>query len=267
MKFFLRTSIGILMFFGALASAQVPSKSLEDPGLAKSNAETAVGGGGIVITSPTMTRPTGTTFNATFRVSDVNGLGIISYQGRVTFNPAVLTYNGCVTTGTISVGGFLCNQPGGPGTIDFVYTHTAPLINDGDGPPSDLFRINFTAFAANGTSTPITITDLQVMEFAVPGTVIPGTITIGATTAADTTISGRVTTQSGRPISGARVALLNDAGSVSFALTNPFGYFRFEGVPTGETYVVNVLSKRYTFQSRVINVGEEVTSLDFVAEQ
>ncbi len=267
MKFFLSTSIGILAFFAAVVTAQEPSKSVDVTGQTKTAAEQAVAGVGVTVTSPIMTRAPGAVFNATFRISDVNGLGIISYQGRVTFNPSVLQFNSCVTSGTISVGGFLCNQPGGPGTVDFVYTHTAALINDGDGPPSDLFRINFTAIGSNGSSSPITIVDLQVMEFAVPGVVVPGLISIDSSTAADANLGGRVTSQSGRPISGARVALLNNVGNVTFALTNPFGYFRFEGIPTGETYVVNVISKRYTFQSRVINFGDEVTSLDFVAEQ
>lgn len=49
--------------------------------------------------------------------------------------------------------------------------------------------------------------------------------------------------------------------------TNAFGYYSFEGIPAGETYVLTVSSKRYVFAqpSLVLNVSDAVTDADFVS--
>ena len=51
------------------------------------------------------------------------------------------------------------------------------------------------------------------------------------------------------------------------ASTGSFGYFRFDGLATGQTYVVSVYSKRYSFStpSRVITLVDNVVDADFVA--
>jgi hypothetical protein len=52
------------------------------------------------------------------------------------------------------------------------------------------------------------------------------------------------------------------------ATTGSFGYYSFEGLAVGQTYVVTVNSKRYTFSmpSRVISLVDNVTDADFVAD-
>ena len=52
------------------------------------------------------------------------------------------------------------------------------------------------------------------------------------------------------------------------ALTGPFGYYGFEDLTVGETYIVIVRSKRYTFTvpTRVIQVNDSVEGVDFIAE-
>lgn len=77
-------------------------------------------------------------------------------------------------------------------------------------------------------------------------------------------LSGRVTTPAGRGVSRGRVTLDDGAGNFRSAITNPFGYFRLENVPTG-TYNASVKSKSYTFASRVVSVSTSITDLDFVA--
>ena len=95
------------------------------------------------------------------------------------------------------------------------------------------------------------------------------TVTASATTtAADVSIGGRVRTADGRGIG--RVTVLLSGGSLAepmVALTNPFGFYRFDGVPSGESYVLSVRSKRHRFEnsSIFINVGDEMTGLDFIA--
>lgn len=84
--------------------------------------------------------------------------------------------------------------------------------------------------------------------------------------ASPSSVSGRVVTQSGRGISKAFVKLTNNAGETRRVLTNPFGYFRFNDVPSSETYIISVLSKRYSFTSQVVSVTNDVNELIFTAQ-
>jgi hypothetical protein len=88
-------------------------------------------------------------------------------------------------------------------------------------------------------------------------------------TAAESSISGRVTTASGRGIRN--VVIQINGGSLTetrYARTNPFGYYRFTELDAGSTYVLNVSSKRYSFANptRVITLNEDLTDEDFVSD-
>jgi len=79
----------------------------------------------------------------------------------------------------------------------------------------------------------------------VPATFQNGGITIFGTTAADVSIGGRVLTADGRGVSKAFITLTDPAGESRSAVTNPFGYYRFENLPVGQAYILTVRSKRY----------------------
>ena len=88
-------------------------------------------------------------------------------------------------------------------------------------------------------------------------------------TAADASLAGRVTTADGRGIRNAHVVISgNGLSEPRTATTGSFGYFSFEGLATGETYVVTVDSQRYTFSipSRVISLVDNVVDANFVAD-
>ena len=85
-------------------------------------------------------------------------------------------------------------------------------------------------------------------------------------TAASVMIGGRVRDAAGRGVSRAFVTLTDSNGLQRTALTNSFGFYRFEDVAVGETYVLNVISKRHLFTAQVISVIEETNELNFVAE-
>lgn len=82
---------------------------------------------------------------------------------------------------------------------------------------------------------------------------------------ANVSVSGRVTTAGGRGVSNATVILTGSSGVPRQARTNPFGFYRFYSVPTGATYEVGVSAKRYQFTPRTINVIEELSAVDFIA--
>ncbi len=84
-----------------------------------------------------------------------------------------------------------------------------------------------------------------------------------APTSAPVTISGRVRTLDGRGLKGAIVTMTDGFGVIRQTTTSTFGYYRFEGVSTGESYVLGVSSKRYRFTPMLVNVTEELRDLDF----
>lgn len=88
-----------------------------------------------------------------------------------------------------------------------------------------------------------------------------------ATTAANVSVGGRVSTPEGRAIYKARLSITNANGETRSAITNSFGYYRFEDVEAGQSYTISVSSKRYQFvdSTRVIFVGDEITDIDFNA--
>ena len=84
--------------------------------------------------------------------------------------------------------------------------------------------------------------------------------------AANVSISGRVLTSSGAGVRNAIVQLTGTDGVTRRARTSSFGYYRFDDVEAGETYVIGVASKRYTFAPRAITVADELTDVDFIGQ-
>ncbi|MGI8786354.1 MAG: LamG domain-containing protein [Pyrinomonadaceae bacterium] len=95
----------------------------------------------------------------------------------------------------------------------------------------------------------------------------PFAIGLNAPTAASVSIGGRVLTAIGRGIRNVRVSLTDASGETRYAMTNPFGYYRFEDVESGATYILSVSAKRYRFENptRILSVNEEIENLDFTA--
>ncbi|MDQ4123492.1 MAG: carboxypeptidase-like regulatory domain-containing protein [Acidobacteriota bacterium] len=97
------------------------------------------------------------------------------------------------------------------------------------------------------------------------------TVDIGAyefnrtTTVASVTVSGRVLSGKGSGIAGAVVYLTDSDGNTRTAKTNSFGYYRFEDVAVGETYIFNVFSKRFQFQPEAVMIREEIENQNFLA--
>ena len=95
-------------------------------------------------------------------------------------------------------------------------------------------------------------------------------ITIAAClTAANVSLGGRVTTAGGNGISNARVTVVGGPLTAPrTVLTSGFGYYSFEDLPAGQTYIVTVGSKRFTFAvpSRPVVLVDSIGDFDFVAE-
>ena len=79
------------------------------------------------------------------------------------------------------------------------------------------------------------------------------------------TVSGQVTTASGRGVSGARIILRDGNGAVKYALTNPFGYYRFVNVAVDAVYTIECSGKGKVFTPQNVLVEESTELVNFLA--
>jgi len=89
-----------------------------------------------------------------------------------------------------------------------------------------------------------------------------GAFEVQAPTAASVTISGRVSAGK-RGVARVVVYLTDQNGSTRTALTNQFGYYRFDEVEVGQTYIFNAYSKRYQFTPQVVTINDSLDNLNF----
>lgn len=91
-------------------------------------------------------------------------------------------------------------------------------------------------------------------------------VTARTFTAASVNIGGRVLNGSGVPVAKATVTLTESGGTVRTAITNGFGYYRFEEVGVGQTVILNVSSKSHQYAARVLSVTDDVADFDFTPQ-
>ncbi|MBK7934382.1 MAG: carboxypeptidase regulatory-like domain-containing protein [Acidobacteria bacterium] len=87
---------------------------------------------------------------------------------------------------------------------------------------------------------------------------------IATPTAAGVSVGGRVLTGE-RGLSNARVTLTSQDGQARQVVTGAFGYYRFDDVVAGQTYILSVNSKRYAFSPRVVSINQDIADLDLIA--
>ncbi|MGI8639953.1 MAG: choice-of-anchor Q domain-containing protein [Pyrinomonadaceae bacterium] len=109
----------------------------------------------------------------------------------------------------------------------------------------------------NGDRDPSVIVDIGSYEF---GALAP--------TAASVTVGGRVLTASGRGIRNVYITMTDLNGNSRLAVSTAFGYYRFEDVAAGETYIISASAKRYLFgqPSQVLNINEDNSDVNFIAD-
>ncbi|MGC2234897.1 MAG: carboxypeptidase regulatory-like domain-containing protein [Pyrinomonadaceae bacterium] len=96
-------------------------------------------------------------------------------------------------------------------------------------------------------------------QFSVARLIAPPAFPVG--------ISGRATRWDGSPVNKAVVTLRNNSGVIATSRTNPFGYFSFSNVMTGQNYTISVKLKGLNFTDSSIFVVDDIPNLEFVAGQ
>lgn len=86
-------------------------------------------------------------------------------------------------------------------------------------------------------------------------------------TAATAVISGRIFDINGGAVKDVSVSVSGANGAALSTRTNNFGFYRFAELPVGESYVITVRSRRYTFatDSRIVLLMDDLSDQDFTA--
>ncbi len=86
--------------------------------------------------------------------------------------------------------------------------------------------------------------------------------------AAGVSIDGQVFTADGTGIRNVRLTLTEQDGTVHVALTSAFGYFSFGDIQSGQTVLLDISAKRFTFSSptRTLRLNDNVTGVNFVSD-
>ncbi|CAN5510595.1 hypothetical protein BH10ACI1_BH10ACI1_03810 [soil metagenome] len=150
---------------------------------------------------------------------------------------------------------------GGVLTTALVTNQTGTFLFAANG-----FSRNLTTYGINPTNGVLTNIGIQPADTLGAAGTLTGIAYYTepfAPLAASVSVSGRVTTASGRGISGARVTLTDYHGETRTTLTGSFGYYRFDDVQVGETYIFEITHKRFQFASQVVTVNEEIEELNF----
>lgn len=86
--------------------------------------------------------------------------------------------------------------------------------------------------------------------------------------AANASVSGRVMLGAGNGVRNAIISLTESNGTVHTAKTGAFGYYRFDDIPSGQSVVLNLSSKRYTFSpsTRIVSLSDDLTDFDWIAQ-
>lgn len=114
---------------------------------------------------------------------------------------------------------------------------------------------------ATGTSTQMNWTLENTSSWALGGLEINAL----APTASSASVSGRVLSNSGRGLGNVFVSIVGSDGKTRFARTNPFGYYRFNDVEVGDSYILQARSKRYRFAAQILNVNDNLSNVNLMS--
>ena len=136
-----------------------------------------------------------------------------------------------------------------------------------------LVRITFTvAMNAAAGATPLTFTNVNGSNDEAQSLAISsqsGTLTITGPMAGSVSVGGRVMTAHGRGIRNVVITMTDRQGNTRTATTSSFGYYQFQDVAAGETYILTATGKRFRFgeNTQVHSITEDNENINFVADE
>jgi len=210
--------------------------------------------------------------NAYMLMSDAGGLNAIDPAAPVTLTftdsaAQVLPDSSLLTTGTFLPTTWEANStPFGspaptvfnqPGSATSGRTSLQTLQGNFGGNPNGTWHLyvrddNATAIASGPA--------------AVTGSIGGWGLQFFAPTAAHVSISGRVADANGYGLRNAVVQATDASGHVVTARTNAFGYYSFDNLTAGESYLLTPSAKGQHFTSRMVQLSDQIADMDFRAD-
>lgn len=201
-----------------------------------------------------------------------------SVGGTLLFDPAKLSAPGNIRLAGGAPAGtsfFANTTDAASGKIGF--TINAPVNQTFAGGQQKLLLIDFTVIGTG--STQLRFDNSQAQKFVgdtqgneLPNAEFPPTEIALSPTSALVTVSGKVVlaadafSPQNRMAAQARVWFTDNQGRMRSVQTNRQGYFRFEGVEAGYTYIFEAEAKGKWFAPQAVTVNETIDNLLFSAE-
>lgn len=149
------------------------------------------------------------------------------------------------------------------------------VVTEGSMSGWNLNSISCTEVAGSGSpnvqNSTVDLAGRKATIKAEPGETVTCTFTSQelAPTSAPVSLSGRIVAPNGRGVKNVAVLLQDvNTGEHRTALTNSFGYFSFEGLPSAHLYVLEPASKRYQFspESQSFSLSDNLTLANIIAQ-
>jgi len=214
------------------------------------------------VSMPSMNARPGQSVVVPMRIDKLADQQVLAYNADIAYDPAVVTPQDIAAdiTGTNAANLSVVYNPIEPGLLKVAVYGALPATGDGV-----YLNLNFTATGREGAVSPISIRQFILNDGSQGVNTEDGRIMIGET-AATGSLTGRLVTADGQGLRNATVIATDTAGRQIRTLSSAFGAFRFNGMVQGQTYVIQVSSKRYKFQDRTVTYTSSLTDLgDLVA--
>jgi hypothetical protein len=196
---------------------------------------------------------------AVFRIADVSGVGVnpdISAGADVPEGTHIIVNTSNLADGNVGI------------VVDFNGTGSFPAKTLEPGVMRILnLRLHVLDNAPIGSS-PVDFTDDTISQatFDAFGQSLATRYVGTIPGRASVSVRGQITLSNGRGLQNAEVYLQDASGNRQVAITSTFGYYHFDNVEAGQTYIIGVSSKRYHFDARALVVADNLTDVDFVSQ-
>ena len=197
-----------------------------------------------------------------FRIDNLLGKGVTSYQFDVEYDPSVIQprQDAADLAGTIDQNLSVVSNSPVPGLLKVVVYGATPVSSDGV-----YLNLNFKVVGGADSASALVLNKFSFNGGDQEVTAESGRISVSEGIN-NGVVRGRVVSALGKPLSRMHVVLTSTKGERFETVTSSFGYYEFNALVIGETYTLNVESKRYRFVPITLSIIEDLADLDVIAE-
>ena len=194
------------------------------------------------------------------RLDNMTGRNAASYQFDIEYDAAVLSPAEAAASieGTMGESLAIAFNAAQPGLIKVAVYGAMPVTGDGV-----YANLRFTVIGANGSVSPLTISNFLFGDNTTPVASTNGQVTVGRS--GDNTIRGRVLNQAGQTLAGMTVVLTGSQGGVRTVVSDKTGRFEAASLIAGEVYTISIRSRTYSFLPVTVSMAQNVVEVDIIA--